>query len=384
MRVWTTPGLERLFSGERRLRVLGAGELKVKMPLEARAGDIAVLPFSADYADFLASGCPVIFISSRPLSPAETDWPQNAVVLEESSLGPGGTGKVVDFILNVAAGRYPGGSAAAGFRHGTGAEERPAGARPDIRALLRYSMEKDLPVMVALQRSSEGGCFTARGRCNVKAMKDDLLLLDGFKPGALVNDLKLEPVADMCGVGDIHGPGGGEGRGRRLFWLRHQLFAIFTWEDGGRYEALLRVLGVDGPVVSVSIPDRMVRERRRHVRVEPAPGRPVELFAQFEGGPTVGLRVTDISRRGVGFLGGPEARPDIGPDIGENDEGIFAVFLPGDGNAVISRGVVRFKRRCGSLFRYGVELLVSQCDEEKIRGYVLARERETAETTEEK
>jgi c-di-GMP-binding flagellar brake protein YcgR len=131
---------------------------------------------------------------------------------------------------------------------------------------------------------------------------------------------------------------------------------------------------VDGSVARVSVPDRMVRERRRHLRVEPASGRPVELFSHFEGGPTLRLRLTDISRKGVGFIGVH--------DVNENDEGIFAVLLPGEGNIVISPGTVRFKKSCGDFFRYGVELLVSPRDEQKIERYVLERERETAETAE--
>jgi hypothetical protein len=212
MRVWTTPGLGRLFSGEVRLRVLEAGELKVTMPRELRAGDIAVLPFSADYPDFLALGCPVVFVSSRPLSRAGTAWPQNAVVLDEPSLGPEGTAKVVNFILDVAAGRYVRGCAPAGLRYRKWSDRRLPEKLPDIRAVLAESMEKDEPVIIALRRSSGGGCFTARGRCHVKALKDDLLFLDRFMPVTLVKDLEFEPVADMCGGGRYPWP---RGRGVR-------------------------------------------------------------------------------------------------------------------------------------------------------------------------
>lgn len=368
MRIWTSSEFSGLFPEDAPLRLLPQGQIKDVFLREAMSGDMALMGLDAGYLDFLsalkAKGVtgPVIFISPGPDIRQEDIAPYNAIVLDEGRLGQAGLRAFVNFIMGVA----QGGAAYKdvpddGLLRGKTPADTGVQEPLDVRKVLSHSMARGIPVVVAFQIMKGRDPFTARGICEVKDIRENVLVLHRFRPTELIKELKFEPTADVLSVSNTGGPR------RDQLRLHQQMFSVFTYE-GDTYEALLRIIKAEDSELHASIPERLVRERRRHVRVEPDPEKPVEIYMHVEGEPTGHLNVTDISQQGAGFL----SDRDLKVGSGYN----FTVVLPEPKTLVQSYGVVRFKKEFGDVFRYGVELQVHPWDERLLARYIMKRESE--------
>lgn len=363
MRIWTQPEFRGLFPEDAPLRLLPAGQMRDAFLREAMGGDMAVMGLDAGYMDFLSAlkakgvAGPVIFICPGSAVRQEDMAPYNAIILDEGRLGREGLRAFVNFIAGVARGREAG-----GYKNIPGfLNERPAEESLDVRKVLSYSLTRGIPVVVAFQILKDRDPFTARGICEIKEIGKDALVLHRFRPPVLLEELKFEPRADVESVGNAGG------LRRDHLRLHLQMFSVFTYE-GDAYEALLNIIEAEGTDLYAAIPERLVRERRRHVRVEPDPGEPLEIYMHVEGEPTGRLKVTDISQQGAGFL----SDRDLSVGSGYN----FTIVLPEPKALVQSYGVVRFKKEAGGVFRYGVELRVHPWDERLLARYIMKRESE--------
>jgi hypothetical protein len=370
MRIWTEPGLSGLFPEDSPLRLVPRGQIKDAFLREAMNGDIAVMGLDAGCLGFLSAlkdrgvTGPVIFISQGSDMRQEDIAPYNAIVLDEGRLGKEQLRAFVNFIAGVARGGAAMGyedGPDRGFPRGRTPVERQAEEPLDVKKVLSYSLARGIPVVVAFQIMKDRDPFTARGICEVKDIRENALVLHRFRPPALLKELRFEPTADVHSVGNTGGAR------RDQLRLHHQMFSVFTYE-GDTYEALLTIIEADNSELHASIPERLVRERRRHVRVEPDPEEPVEIYMHVGGEPTGHLNVTDISQQGAGFLSDRDLRVGSGHN--------FTIVLPEPKALVQSYGVVRFKKEFGDVFRYGVELQVHPWDERLLARYIMKRESE--------
>jgi hypothetical protein len=368
MRIWTIPEFSGLFPEGEPLMFLPGSEIKDAFLSNALAGDMAVLGLDADYMDFLSAlkargaGGPVVFISTGPVVRQENLAPYNAIILDEERLGKEGLRTFVGFIVRVARGNIPKGSNDAPRPRiplNSMPDERPAEGSLDVKEVLSYNRKRAIPVVVALQLIKDSEPFTARGVCEIKEIGDKAMVLHRFKPSMLLRELRLVPMVE------VHSLSAAGGSRHHQLRLHHQMFAVFTYK-GDTYETLLSIIDADSEALRASIPERLVRERRRHVRVEPDPEEPVELYMLVEGEPTARLRVTDISRQGTGFICERDLR------VGEVYS--FAIVLPEPKAVVQSHGVVRFKKEFKDAFRYGVEFRAHPGDEELLVRYINKRE----------
>lgn len=370
MRIWTIPEFSGLFPEGEPLMLLPGSEIKDAFLSNALAGDMAVLELDADYMDFLSAlkargaGGPVVFISPGSALRQEDLAPYNAIILDAKRLGKEGLRTFVGFIVRVARGSMPRGSNDAPRPRITldsMPDERPTEGSLDVKEVLSYNRSRGIPVVVALQIIKDNEPFTARGVCEIKEISDKAMVLHRFKPQVLLRELRLVPVVD------VHSLSAAGGSRHHQLRLHHQMFAVFTYK-GDTYETLLSIIDADGEALRASIPERLVRERRRHLRVEPDPEEPVDLYMLVEGEPTARLKVTDISRQGAGFICERELR------VG--DVYSFTIVLPEPKAVVQSHGVVRFKKEFKDAFRYGVEFRAHPRDEELLVCYIKKRESE--------
>lgn len=362
MLVWTTPELQALFYGSFPLKVVPQGRIRAVFLKEASPGDLAVMGLAHDPVGFLAEAKargvrgPVVFIEPGT---DEEDVPGHygAIILDPEKYFLPELRKIVNFIVKVARERY-----VPGFQPvppATPSEKepdtRPVETSVEVSEVLASSRRERKPVIVSFQIQRGGEMFSARGICEVKQAEDGRIVLHRFKPRALIRGLSLRPETYEPQEGD------------RDLRLNPTMMAFFSFGEKS-YEAALPIEEINNEELRASTPKRLVEERRRHVRMEPSPVEPVEVYLHLPGEPTLRLQATDISMHGMGFVSDR--------DLAEGTVHLFAVALPAPRTVVLCPGVIRFKKKFDDVFRYGIELDLHSWDEENVVRYLMKREQD--------
>jgi hypothetical protein len=319
MTVWTTPELSGLLSEGMPFKALPGEAIKSSFLENASSDDVAVTALEEDYMDFLAAAKtrgmrgPLIFVSPEPAVAREELLLDNAIILDLKRLGADGVKRLVNFIIGISgewASRDEAPARAAA--HSTEAAQPGPGIPADASEVISCNMKERVPVVAALQFCRAGDVFSARLTCEIKSLAEDLVVLHRFRPAVVNADLKLRHFdpADSYETPFRHG---------------HELelgdtIAVLLTHRGRSYEAVLGIEEIRGEELWAKVPDSLLHERRRHVRVEPDPAKPVELFMLMPGEPTMGLALADLSQRGIGFLSGR--------DLTAGDIYSFTLMLP--------------------------------------------------------
>ena len=358
MRIWITEGIREFLDEGMPLKVVDKRIIKTAFLREALPGDILILPFEEDYLDFLTEkkriglDNPVIFISPEPTLIQENLPAYNSLLIDLKKTGKVNLKNTLSFIFRVfsEATRRPVLSVPKELTKDEPTRDIPEESPENIRRTMEYLMKEQVSLIISFQILEADTPVTVRGSCKIKDIIDNNLLLIRFRPITILKGLR-EGIS---------------------------IKAVFPAKTS--YEGTLNVLRVDEKDALVSIPDRLFIERRRFLRIEPSPERPVLLYIHKHDEPTLPVKVTDISQRGIGFI--------TGRVFNTNEIYPFTIVLPG-GEVVASYGVIRYKAVEGQTggcqdktFRYGVELFIHPRDEERIAEYVMKREIEIVQLLE--
>lgn len=344
MRVWITKELKELLllGDELPAKIVDKERIKSVFLIEALPHDIAIFPFEEDYIDFLTEkkrkglNNPVIFISSEPTMIQENLPSYNALLIDMKRTGKADVRNTIAFVCMLySEATKPSPPITREMITEEPTRDKPEEDPGNIRKVIDYLIKEGISIIISFSILEADTPVTVRGSCRIKAITDNRLLLIRFKPLAILKGIK-------------------EGLPMK---------AVLPAETP--YECTLKVIKVQDEDVLTSIPDRLFIERRRFLRIEPSPERPVLLYILRHDEPTLPLHVTDISQRGIGFISGREFNlKEIYP---------FTIILP-TRETVVAYGVIKFKREEKDTFRYGVELFIHPKDEEKIAEYVMKRE----------
>lgn len=344
MRVWITKELKELLFHDEEIpaKITDKDRIKTVFLIEALPHDIAVFPFEDDYIDFLTEkkrkglNNPVIFVSLEPTMIQENLPSYNALLIDLKRTGKADVRNTIGFVFRLyseATRPFPPVTTVAITEEPT--RDKPEEDQGNIRRVIDYLIKEAVSIIISFPILEADTPVTVRGSCRIKEIINDKLLLIRFKPLTILKGIK-------------------EGLSMK---------AVLPAKTS--YECTLKVIKVEEEKALTSIPDRLFIERRRFLRIEPSPERPVLLYILRHDEPTVPLQVTDISQRGIGFISGRDFNlKEIYP---------FTIILPG-GEAIVAYGVIKFKREEKDTFRYGVELFTHPKDEEKIAEYVMQRE----------
>lgn len=344
MRLWTTKELgELLLAGdELPVKIIEEERIKAIFLREALPHDIALIPFDDDYLDFLTEkkikglSNPVIFVSKEPTMIQENLPSYNALLIDLKRTGKADVRNTINFIIKI----YSEASRPVPPVPKEMITEEPTRDKPEedpenIKKVMEYLVKEAVSIIISFPILEAETPVTVRGSCRIKEIRDGRLLLIRFRPLTILKGIKEGlPVK-----------------------------AVFPAKTS--FEGTLNILKVQDEEVITDIPGRLFIERRRFLRIEPSPERPVLLYILKHDEPTIPVQVTDISQRGIGFLSGRDFNvKEIYP---------FTIILPG-GETVVAYGVIKFKREEKDTFRYGIELFIHPKDEEKIAEYVMKRE----------
>ena len=346
MQIWTTPQLQERFLGNGLpVKLKTDADIMESYLRDAAQGDAAILPIDDGYMEFLARSMarglrgPILFISPEPIIEHEGLRHANAVVLDLKRMGVAAVRNMVTCIVTLALERIP--AEPKSFDRapdGSGpVDEGPWEADIDIRETLSSLHKEGSRVIVAFQIREEEETVTVRGSCFIKALSDSALVMSGFKPLALLNGIRRERVVSL----------------------------LFSRGDD-RFHATLKSVSHSSDDLVASIPDRIFFVRRRFLRIEPSPPRPVYASLLLPNEPTALYKSLELSQRGFSF---------IGP--GYFDQGkVYActIMLPQPSSVLGSYGIIRSKKENDNGFRYGVELQIHPKDEDKIARYIMQRE----------
>jgi c-di-GMP-binding flagellar brake protein YcgR len=348
MRIWTTPAFAKFVPIEDfQVNIFSEETIRGELLLKSACRDIAIMELDEDYLEFLATAkakgieCPVIYISPEPTILQENIHLYNAIILDLKKIGAAHIKSIVNFIIRNATGEGQEGlqqaPAAPDITWAKPPEDRPVHDVSEIKAVLTYNLKEASPVVIAFQIPEDDVQVTVRGICNIRAIRDNAMVLSHFKPTEIPNGLK-------------------EG----------SIIRIFLSHISRNYEAMVKTTRITEDQVATSIPDNMFAERRRYVRVEPSPRNPLILHMLLENEPTVPLKATDISLHGMGFL--------IARDLLMGNIYCFSIILPEPQATILCYGIVRFKKEVKDTFLYGVEFNIHPKDEENIAQYIMKRE----------
>lgn len=304
--------------------------------------DIAVIPFDDNYIDFLTEkkrkglNNPVIFVSKEPTMIQENLPSYNALLMDLKRTGKADVRNTINLIIRIC-------SEASRPILPVPKEmitEEPSRDKPEedpekIKKVMEYLVKEAISIIISFPILEADTPVTVRGNCRIKEIINNRLLLTRFRPIIILKGLK-------------------EGLSVK---------AVFPGKTC--FEGTLNILKVQDEEVITDIPRRLFIERRRFLRIEPSPERPVLLYILKHDEPTISVQVIDISQRGIGFLSGR--------DFNVKEIYLFTILLPG-GEAVVAYGAIKFKREEKDTFRYGIELFTHPKDEEKIAEYVMKRE----------
>ncbi|GAB4389606.1 MAG: hypothetical protein Kow0025_16010 [Thermodesulfovibrionales bacterium] len=371
MTIWTTPKYKALFAEGASLKVLPEERARKGFAAEAAPGDMAVLGLEGYEIDFLATlksrgiNCPVVFLTPEPVTTGDELVPYNALILDLRKMGVPDAMRVVNFIARITSERASEGICRArpNSRGAAHAEEGAPETQVQAGEVIAYHMNGRIPVVAALQFCRAGEVFTARLTCEVRSAGDDSLVLHKFRPSVITGDLKLKPSGDgtFYDAPFRHG---------HELELNDRAVVIFSHGDRS-YEAVLKVLDISEEKMTVAAPVGLLHERRKNLRIEPDPSKPVDLYALVPGEPTMSVTLTDISQRGVGFVSER--------DFAIGDVLDFTIVVPEPRAVVLAQGEIMFKKKQGANFRYGAGLGLHPWDEEKVFRYIMRRELEIIE-----
>ena len=350
MRIWTTNELKSLIDEGLPLKTAQVG-IKEAFLREALPHDIALLPLDEDYLDFLTEkkrkglSNPVIFISSEPTMIQENLPSYNAIMIDLKRTGKAEVKNMLSFILRL---QSEASRPSVPIPEETIAEEpkreKPVEDPEIIRKAIDYIIKDNISIIISFPILEAERPVTVRGSCKIKELGKNSLLL-----------FRLRPITLLKGI-------------KEGLSVKAVLPAKIC------YECNLNILKIEGESVLASIPDRLFIERRRFLRIEPSPERPVHLYILKHDEPTIPVQVTDISQRGIGFI--------TGRDLNIKEIYPLTIVLP-EGDVIVSYGVIRFRREDGENFRYGVELFIHPIDEDRVAEYVMKRELEIIQLLEE-
>ncbi|MFN3396121.1 MAG: PilZ domain-containing protein [Thermodesulfovibrionales bacterium] len=343
MRVWTTKELgELLVCDELPVKVIEKERIKTVFLREVLPHDIALIPFEDDYLDFLTEkkriglNNPVIFVSKEPTMIQENLPAYNALLIDLKRTGKADIRNTLNFIIRICSEMSrPIPPLPKEMISEEPSRDKPEEDPENIKKVMEYLLKEAISIIISFPILEAETPVTVRGSCRIKEIIDNRLLLIRFRPITILKGIK-------------------EGLSVK---------AVFPAKTS--FEGTLNILKVLDEEVITDIPGRLFIERRRFLRIEPSPVRPVLLYILRHDEPTIPLHVTDISQRGIGFLSGRDFNvKEIYP---------FTILLPG-GETVVAYGAIKLKREEKDAFRYGVELFTHPKDEERIAEYVMQRE----------
>ncbi len=344
MRVWIDRNLMDLIDEDIPHKVLSSERIKDIFLTEALPGDMALLPFEDDYLDFLTEkkrrglNNPVIFISTEPTLIQENLPSYNALLIDLKRMCKKDVKNIVRLIFRLCseAGR-PVPPVSKEMVTEELQRDKPEESPENIRKVINYLINEGVSIIISFPILEGERPVTVRGSCRIKEIIDDKLLFLRFRPVTILKGIKKDMI----------------------------IKAVFPAKTS--YEGTLKVLKVNDDEVLATIPDRLFIERRRFLRIEPSPERPVNLYILKHDEPTIPVQVTDISQRGIGYI--------TGRDFNINEIYPLTIIMPA-GDVIVTYGVIRFKREEKDTFRYGMELFIHPKDEERLAGYVMERELE--------
>ncbi len=342
MKIWTTEGLREFLDQDMPVKAVSEGTIKTAFLREALQNDMAILPFEDDYLDFLTEkkrrglNNPIVFISTEPTLIQENLPSYNALLLDLKRSGKAEVRNTLSFLFRLwSEATRPTPPVSKEMITEEPRRDKPEDDPETIRRVIDYLIKEGISIIISFPILEAGAPVTVRGCCKIREIRDNRLLLIRFRPATIIRGLK-------------------EGLSVK---------AILPARTS--YEGAMNIVWVGEEEALTTMPDRLFIERRRFLRIEPSPERPVLLYILKHDEPTIPVQVTDISQRGIGFI--------TGRDFNVNEIYPLTIVLP-EGAVIVSYGVIKFKRQEGETFRYGVELFTHPKDEEGIAEYVMKRE----------
>jgi|Deesub1362B_J571_1020462.scaffolds.fasta_scaffold00226_23 hypothetical protein len=349
MLIWTTPELKELIGNDFPLKLCDREDIKGDFLRNASLNDGAVIPAEEDYLEFIArvkaNGIegPIIFISSGDFEVSEELYSYNAIYFDKEKVDPLWLRRLLRFIFKIALSR---GIPDIHVKPPEFSTEKPSADRPVVNStriseVINYIIEKDISIIISFEIPEKDRAVTVRGVCRLKKDEKGLKLYH-FRPALIIKGMKKDA----------------------------SIKTVLPYKDTA-YETTIIIKEVGDREVVVSIPDFLLVERRRHVRVVPSPHKPVRLYILIPGEETISPEVVDISQRGIGFITPRELRV--------NDVYAFTIVLPEPEEIILSYGIIKYKGTVSAGYRYGVELKIHPKDEEIIAQYITKREVEIIE-----
>jgi hypothetical protein len=192
-------------------------------------------------------------------------------------------------------------------------------------------------LIVTFQIRDNNELVTVRGSCIIKTLSENTLVLTNIKPDTLIRGIRPETEVSLLFSRGEH-----------------------------QFHTTLKALHRNNGDLAAPIPDRIYFVRRRFLRIEPSPPRPVSLSALLPSEPTEQYKVLELSQRGCSFIG-----------HGKFEQGktyACAIMLPDPAALLHMYGIIRARKENANGFRYGVELQIHHRDEDIIARYIMQRE----------
>ncbi len=355
MKIWTTkPLADTFFQGRKfALEVCPPAAIQREFLKNALPGDMAVMELPEDYIEFLATAKskgvlgPFILISPEPTIIDDQLGRYNALILDIKKTEISEIREVIGFIaknaLECHSRSVPG--LMADETDGVEIEvtrEVPVTDPARIRQVIEYVFRAGVPVIISMQIPEHGEPVTARGLCHIEALNDKGIILHRFSPAVLPEILGKDTRVNIG--------------------LSHQN------ENFNIVSAVLRAGLADK--LLVALPDALIVETRKNLRVEPNGMKPAFVYTLPKGESTTVCRIVDISLGGLCF--------ETPLEFSEDDVRLFTVVLPEKFGIFLSYGKIVHRRTVASAYRYNVQLSVHPKDKERIASYIMNREKEIA------
>lgn len=207
---------------------------------------------------------------------------------------------------------------------------------------LNFCFKNRLNIIMAITILDEGRKVTARGTGYIKDINDSFLVIEKVKPSLYLDRVRLdEPIT-----------------------------IVFSDKDFF-YESQCKVRNKSSELIFIEIPEFLLIERRKYVRVEPNFKNPVKIYLHIPGQENEINDCMEISITGASFVSQR--------DLTLKGIYIFGVKTPYDDRFIICEGIIRNKLPIDDKFRYGVEFSFSEKDIDIIANYIRKREVEILE-----
>ncbi len=349
--IWTTKKIKELILNDfENVKVYPNMDiLEVEFLKKGMVYDVVILEYNENYKNFLTTyknkgfdGYVIICDFKKGNTIAINTL--NVLILDINSLGVEGAKQIISFIVNCSLKKimpYTYYQTKNVFLSSDSNTEKITIKESILEKILQSYNEK-LNVIISIPVYEDGRQVSARGTGYIKSVNNDFVTLEKIKPVLLTTKIKIDS----------------------------KILINFLSKDFV-YESYCLVKGIKDDTMIVSLPEELVLERRKYVRVEPNRRNPVYIYLHIPGEENEILECIDISIFGTSIAT-------------ERDLQVLGVYTlgiktPYDDRFIICEGVVKNKIFLNEKIRVGFELQMSEKDTNIIADYIRKREIEILE-----